>query len=70
MERDVAEWLLIVQLVDRSIPHGGPIDRFLVPPVLHYWYNKDHGMCYPVCGILHIKEPLLFIGKEGKKCFI
>ena len=24
--------------------------------VLHDWCNKGHGMCYPVCGIMHIKE--------------
>ena len=35
--------------------------------------NKGHGMCYPVCGMMHIKavcgmmdikEPLLLIGKS------
>ena len=34
-------------------------------PVLHDWCNKDHGMCYPVCGMVHIKEPLLLIGKSS-----
>ena len=24
-------------------------------PVLHSWCNKGHGMCYPVCGMMHIK---------------
>ena len=24
-------------------------------------------MCYPVCGMVHIKEPLLLIDKEGRK---
>ena len=24
--------------------------------VNHDWYNKGHGMCYPVCGMVHIKE--------------
>ena len=23
------------------------------------------GMCYPVCGMVHIKEPLLLIGKSS-----
>ena len=32
-------------------------------PVLHDWCNKDCGMCYPVCGMMHIKEPLLLIGR-------
>ena len=27
------------------------------------WYNKGCGMCYPGCGMVHIKEPLLLIGK-------
>ena len=33
--------------------------------VLHNWYNKGCGMCCPVCGIVHIKEPLLPIGKSS-----
>ena len=24
-------------------------------PVLHDWCNKGCGMCYPVCGMMHIK---------------
>ena len=41
---------------------GGPIELFLV---LHDWCNKGRGMCYPVCGMMHIKEPLLLIGKSS-----
>ena len=26
--------------------------------VFHDWCNKGGGMCYPVCGMVHIKEPL------------
>ena len=33
-----------------------------VEPVLHDWYNKDHGMCYLVCQKMYIKEQLLQIG--------
>ena len=29
------------------------------------WYNKECGMCYPVCGMIHIKEPLLLIVKNS-----
>ena len=36
----------------------------MVDPVPHDWCNKDCGMCYPVCGMMHIKEPLLLIGKS------
>ena len=35
-------------------------------PVLHDWCTKGCGMCYPVCGMMHIKEPLLLIGKHDK----
>ena len=34
-------------------------------PVLHDWCNKGRCMCYPVCGMVHIKEPLLLIGKSS-----
>ena len=26
---------------------------------------SGHGMCYPVCGMVHIKEPLLLIVKSS-----
>ena len=34
-------------------------------PVLHDWCNKGRGICYPVCGMVHIKEPLLLIDKSS-----
>ena len=34
---------------------------FSFHPVLH----KGHGMYYPVYGMVHIKEPLLLIGKNS-----
>ena len=37
----------------------------LFQPVLHDWCNKGCGMCYPVCGMMHIKEPLLLIRKSS-----
>ena len=33
--------------------------------VLHDWCNKGRGVCYPVCRMMHIKEPLLLIGKSS-----
>ena len=35
--------------------------RWVVGSILHEvdWSNKGCGMCYPVCGMVHIKEPLL-----------
>ena len=38
---------------------------FLVQVVLHDWCNKCRGICYPACGMMHIKEPLLLIGKSS-----
>ena len=51
--------ILLVRWVVGSILHGGPIELFLVPARC----NKGRGMCYPVCGMMHIKEPLLLIEK-------
>ena len=44
----------------------GPTELFLVPASA--LFNSVHsalclGMCYPVYGMVHIKEPLLLIGK-------
>ena len=36
-----------------------PLTYFLFQPVLHDWCNKGRGMYYPLCGMVHIKEPLL-----------
>ena len=68
-ERDVALWLersLMVRWVVGSILHGvDPLSYFSFQPVLHDWYNKGHRMCYTVCGMVHIKEPLLLIEKSS-----
>ena len=42
-----------------------PLSYFSFQPVLHNWCNKGCGICYPVCGMVHIKEPLLLIGKSS-----
>ena len=42
-----------------------PLSHFSFQPVHHDWCNKGRGMCYPVCGITHIKEQLLLIGKSS-----
>ena len=34
-------------------------------PALHNWCNKSHGMYYPVCGMMHIKDILLLIRKQN-----
>ena len=42
-----------------------PLSYFSFQPVIHDWCNKGRGICYPVCGMMHIKEPLLLIGKSS-----
>ena len=55
----------MVRWVVGSILHGvDPLSYFSFQPVLHDWCNKGHGMCYPVCGMTHIKEPLLLINQS------
>ena len=49
---------------DRSVMVD-PFGYFSFQPVPHNWYNKGRGMCYPVCGMMHIKEPLLLIEKSN-----
>ena len=46
----------MVRWVVGSILHGGPIELFLVPA---------SAPSYPVCGMVHIKEPLLLIRKSS-----
>ena len=57
---------LMVRWVVGSILHGvDPLSYFSFQPVLHDWCDKGRGMCYPVCGMVHIKEPLLLIDKSS-----
>ena len=42
---------------------GGPIELFLVPASANS--VTVCGMCYPVYGMVHIKEPLLLIKKSS-----
>ena len=37
---------------------------FSFQPVLRDRCNKGLGMCYPVCGMVKLKDPLLLIGKS------
>ena len=55
----MVEYLLMVRMVINSILCGGPLNYFLFQPVLHNWYINGHDMCYHVCGIVLLKDPLL-----------
>ena len=43
----------MVRWVIGSILHGGSYSSF--QPVLHDWCNKGCDMCYPVCGMVHLR---------------
>ena len=42
-----------------------PLSYFSFQPVFHDWCNKGRGMCYSMCGMVHIKEPLQQIRKSS-----
>ena len=42
-----------------------PLIYFLIQPVVHNRCNKHHSVCCPVCEMVHIKDPLLLIGKRS-----
>ena len=66
IRRPIAPCSLMVRWVVGSILHGvDPLSYFSFQPVLHDWCNKGRGMCYLVCGMVHIKEPLLLIDKSS-----
>ena len=67
LHRSEMQQSLMVRCIIGSILHG-PLSYLLSQPVLHNWCNKGHGMCYPVCGMMHIKEPLLLIEKSSLCC--
>ena len=47
---------LMVRWVVGSILHGvDPLSYLSFQPVLNDWCNTCRGMCYPVCGMVHIK---------------
>ena len=42
-----------------------PLSYFSFQPVLHDRCNEGRGMCYSVCRMVYIKEPLLLIRKSS-----
>ena len=61
-----------MKLHGRALIHGAmgcrinpSLSYFLFQLVLHNWCNKGNGMYYPVCGMVHIKVPLLVIRKSS-----
>ena len=68
MERDVVPWYSVCSWCewssDRSIMVD-PLRYFSFQPVFYDWCNRGRGMCYPVCEMVHIKEPLVLIDKRS-----
>ena len=75
LEREIAQWINHEGSMQRPIdpsPNALTTKLHIASDLnngnqteFHDWCNKGHGMCYPVCGIMHIKEPLLLIGKSS-----
>ena len=42
-----------------------PLSYLSFNPELHAWCNKDHGMYYPVCGMVNTEDLLLLIGNNS-----
>ena len=55
----------MVRWVIGSIPYGGPLSYSSFQPELHDWCSKRRGRCYPGCGMVHIKDSLMLIGKRN-----
>ena len=62
---EVERSLMVRWVVGSILRRVDPLSYFSFQPVLHDWCNKGRAMCYPVCGIVHIKEPLLLIDKSS-----
>ena len=58
----VVERPLLMRWVVGSIRHGDPLSYISFKPMFSDWCIK--GMCYPVFGIVHVKESSLLIGKS------
>ena len=55
---------LLLSLLETGKPEKK--HEFIILPIQLLWHPfYACGMCYPVCGMVHIKEPLLFIRKSS-----
>ena len=61
----MVEHPLMVRWVIGLIPHGGPIELFLVPASAPKLVNKGRGMYYPAYDMVHMKDFLLLITKSS-----
>ena len=58
--------MLVVQSVSQWITsHGGPIELSVIPASTPQLVQQKPYMCCPIKDPLHIKDPLLLIGKSS-----
>ena len=67
MEFNYGNFMLEFIMTYELVAVVDPLSYFSFQPVLHDWCNKGCGMYSPVCGMMHIKEPLLPITKKCMK---
>ena len=48
---------LVLHSSDQAPFMVDPLSYFSLQPIFHDWCIKDRSMCYPVCGVVHIKDP-------------
>ena len=56
---------LITNILVGSPGHCAHCPPACYTPAINDWCNKGRGMCYHVCGMVHIKEPLLLIDRSS-----
>ena len=56
---------MVLWVIGSNLHGVDPLSYFSFQPVPHDWCNKGCDMCYPVSVMVHIKEPLLLIGKSS-----
>ena len=49
-----------------SLPVQSRMSYFSFQPVINICCGKRRGMCYPVCGMVHVKDSLLLIGNSSQ----
>ena len=66
-----ARWVVVVSVVACSSQWSTTVVCYVLScyfsfqSMVHDWCNKGRGMCYPVCGMVHIKEHFLLIEKSS-----
>ena len=62
---DAGKYISVSRVVGLILHGVDPLSYFSFQQVFHDWCNKGRSMCYSVSDMMHIKEPLLLIGKSS-----